>query len=159
MSIKTYTPSCVITEADRKWYLIDAEDIVLGRLASTVAMILRGKHKAIFTPHNDCGDHVVVINAEKVYLTGHKRENKMYYRHSGYPGGLKQQTAAQILDGRFPERVIEKAVQRMLPDGSLGRKVMKKLHVIAGSEHPYAAQKPEAFAFAERNPKNQKRGA
>lgn len=159
MSIKTYTPSCVVTEADRKWFLIDAEDVVLGRLASAAAMILRGKHKPVFTPHNDCGDHVVIINAEKVHLTGSKRENKIYYRHTGYPGGLKQRTAAQILDGRFPERVIEKAVQRMIPGGSLGRKVLKKLHIVAGPEHPYAAQKPEVLAFADRNPKNKKRGA
>lgn len=159
MSIKTYTPSCTVTEADRKWFLIDAEDIVLGRLASTVAMILRGKNKPIFTPHNDCGDHVVIINAEKIHLTGKKREDKIYYRHTGYPGGLKQRTAAQILEGRFPERVIEKAVQRMVPSGSLGRKVLKKLHIVAGPDHPYAAQKPEVFAFAGRNPKNKKRGA
>lgn len=159
MSIKTYTPSCKVLESDRKWILINAENIVLGRLASTVACMLRGKHKAVFTPHNDCGDHVVIVNAEKIYLTGHKREDKIYYRHTGYPGGLKQKTASEILDGRFPERVIEKAVERMIPDGPLGRQIMRKLHIYAGAEHPHAGQSPEIFHFEDCNSKNKKRGA
>lgn len=157
MSIKMYTPSQRIGESDRRWLLIDAEDVVLGRLASTVAKILRGKHKAIYTPNSDCGDHVVIINAEKIHLTGHKRQDKMYYRHSGYPGGLKQKTAAEILDGRFPERVLSKAIERMMPDGSLARQAMRKLHIYAGPSHPHAAQNPEVFAFGDCNEKNKKR--
>lgn len=159
MSIKMYTPSCKMEESARKWVLIDAEDIVLGRLASTIAKILRGKHKAIYTPNNDCGDHVVVVNAEKIHLTGHKRKDKVYYRHSGYPGGLKQQTAGEILDGRFPERVLSKAVERMMPDGPLARRAMRKLHIYAGATHPHEAQQPSLWSFAECNAKNKKRSA
>lgn len=159
VSIKMYTPSCKTEESARNWVLIDAEDVVLGRLASTIAKIIRGKHKATYTPHNDCGDHVVVVNAEKIHLTGRKRQNKVYYRHSGYPGGLKKKTAAEILEGRFPERVLSKAVERMMPDGSLARKAMKKLHVYAGPSHPHEAQQPTLLAFAECNDKNKKRSA
>lgn len=158
MSLKMYTPSCRITESERRWLLIDAEDVVLGRLASAIAKILRGKNKAVYTPHNDCGDHVVVINAAKIHLTGHKWRDKVYYRHSGYPGGLKMRTAEQVLEGRFPERVLEKAVERMMPDGSLARQALRKLHVYAGAEHPHEAQKPEVYNFSVENDKNKKRG-
>jgi large subunit ribosomal protein L13 len=157
MSLKSYTPACKVAENNRKWFLIDAESLVLGRLASAVACILRGKNKPCFTPHNDCGDHVVIINAEKIGLTGNKKEDKIYYRHSGYPGGLKQKTAREVLNGRYPERVIRSAVEGMIPDGPLGRQVLKKLHVYAKGEHPHAAQKPEVFDFAKCNSKNKKR--
>ncbi|MDR1597997.1 MAG: 50S ribosomal protein L13 [Holosporales bacterium] len=158
MSVNAYTPSCRVDEVGRRWLLIDATDLVLGRLASTVANILRGKHKAAFTPHNDCGDHVVIVNAEKIFLTGNKLKNKMYYRHSGYPGGLKETTAEKVINGRYPDRVIRKAVERMIPSGPLGRQVLRKLHVYAGSEHPHSAQQPEVFDFAILNSKNKKRG-
>ncbi|MDR1907592.1 MAG: 50S ribosomal protein L13 [Holosporales bacterium] len=158
MSVNTYTPSCKVSEGDRRWFLINAENLVLGRLASAVANILRGKNKAVFTPHNDCGDHVVIINAEKIFLSGNKLKDKVYYRHSGYPGGLKETTAGKILDGRFPDRVIRKAVERMIPDGPLGQQVLRKLHVYAGGEHPHSAQQPEVLDFAAKNSKNQKRG-
>lgn len=131
-------------EVERKWYLIDAEGKTLGRLASEVASILRGKNKPEYTPHIDTGDFVIVINAEKVVLTGNKLNKKIYYRHSGYPGGLKQATAAEMLQKR-PERVIELAVKGMLPKTSLGRKQAKKLHVYAGSEHKHQAQQPEVY--------------
>jgi large subunit ribosomal protein L13 len=150
--MKTY--SAKPGEVEKKWYVIDAEGVVLGRLASTVANILRGKHKPSYTPHIDCGDHVVIINAEKVALTGRKRADKVYYRHTGYPGGIKSATAAEILDGRFPERVIEKAVERMVPRGPLGRQQLRKLKVYPGSEHPHDAQQPEVLDFASRNAKN-----
>ena len=152
--MKTY--SVKASEVDKKWLLIDAEGLVLGRLASQIAMILRGKHKPSFTPHVDCGDNVIVINAEKVQLTGRKRQQKTYYRHTGYPGGIKGATAAQILDGRFPERVITKAVERMVPRGPLGRKQMTNLRVYAGTEHPHEAQLPEVLDIAGRNPKNKR---
>lgn len=153
--MKTY--SAKASEIEKKWVLIDAEDVVLGRLASTVANILRGKHKPTYTPHMDCGDNVIIVNAAKVRLTGKKRNDKIYYRHTGHPGGIKSQSAAEILDGRFPERVIEKAVQRMIPRGPLGRAQMRNLRVYAGGEHPHDAQQPEVIDFAARNPKN-KRG-
>lgn len=153
--MKTY--SAKPADIERKWWVIDAEEVVLGRLSSSVAMILRGKHKPTFTPHMDCGDHVVIVNADKVKLTGKKRANKTYYWHTGYPGGIKQRTAAQILDGKFPTRVVEKAVQRMLPKESpLARQQLTKLHVYAGSEHPHEAQKPQVLDFAARNPKNKR---
>ncbi|MDR2464094.1 MAG: 50S ribosomal protein L13 [Holosporales bacterium] len=152
-----YTPSCKLAETDRKWILIDAEGLVLGRLASKIANILRGKNKAIFTPHNDCGDHVVVINAGKVHLTGNKVKDKIYYSHSGFPGGLKEKTAEKILLGKYPSRVLLKAVERMIPDGPLGRRVFRKLHVYPGPEHKHVAQKPELFNFADENVKNKKR--
>ncbi|MEM6623927.1 MAG: 50S ribosomal protein L13 [Pseudomonadota bacterium] len=150
--MKTY--SMKASEIDRKWILIDAEGVVLGRLASIVAARLRGKHKASFTPHMDMGDHVIVINAEKVQLTGNKRAEKTYYRHTGYPGGIRSQTAAQILDGRHPERVVMKAVERMLPGGPLSRRQMTHLRVYAGTEHPHEAQEPEVVDVAAKNSKN-----
>ncbi|MDQ0340220.1 large subunit ribosomal protein L13 [Caldalkalibacillus uzonensis] len=131
-------------EVERKWYVVDAEGQTLGRLASKVASILRGKHKPEYTPHVDTGDFVIVINADKVHLTGDKLNKKIYYRHSRYPGGLKQFTAAEMLKNK-PERVIELAVKGMLPKGRLGRKQGKKLFVYAGSEHPHQAQKPEVI--------------
>src|SRR5690606_759054 len=129
----------------KKWVLIDAEGLVVGRLASIVANRLRGKHKPTYTPHVDDGDNVIVINADKVVLTGKKYTDKVYYWHTGYPGGIKERTARQILEGRFPERVIEKAVERMIPRGPLGRRQMKNLRVYAGAEHPHAAQQPETL--------------
>ncbi|MCS6878273.1 MAG: 50S ribosomal protein L13 [Geminicoccaceae bacterium] len=142
------------SEIERRWWLIDADGLVLGRLAAIIADRLRGKHKPIWTPHLDCGDHVVVINAEKVALTGRKREQKVYYRHTGYPGGIKQVTAGKLLEGRFPERVIEMAVSRMISRGPLQRKVLKKLHVYKGPEHPHAAQKPIPLDVGAMNRKN-----
>mgnify|MGYP002714892940 FL=1 len=150
--MKTY--SARPSEIERGWYLIDAEGLVLGRLAALLANRLRGKHKAMFTPHMDCGDHIVVINAEKVVLTGKKRTQKVYYRHTGYPGGLKEQRADKLLDGRFPERVIEAAVKRMVPRGPLGRDVLRKLHVYKGGEHPHQGQQPKSLDIAAMNRKN-----
>jgi large subunit ribosomal protein L13 len=141
-------------DIEKKWILIDAEGVVLGRLASIVAMRLRGKHKATFTPHMDMGDNVIVINAEKVQMTGNKRADKKYYWHTGFPGGIKHRTAGQILEGRFPERVIQKAVERMLPGGPLSRTQMGNLRVYAGGEHPHAAQNPEPLDVGSLNPKN-----
>ena len=142
-------------EADRKWIVVDAEGAVVGRLASFIAMRLRGKHRPDFTPHADVGDFVVVINAEKVALTGKKLTDKVYYRHTGHPGGIKEVTAGKLLGGRFPERVLEKAVLRMLPKESpLARAQFKKLRVYAGAEHPHDAQTPEVVDFKGRNPKN-----
>ncbi len=152
--MKTY--SAKPGEVEKKWVLIDAEGLVLGRLAALIATRLRGKHKPQYTPHVDCGDNVIVVNAEKVKLTGRKREQKVYYRHTGYPGGIKSRTAAQILDGAHPERVIEKAVQRMIPKGPLGRQQMRNLRIYAGPEHPHAAQNPETLDVAARNPKNKR---
>jgi|SRR5690554_3846359 large subunit ribosomal protein L13 len=131
-------------EVERKWLVVDAEGKTLGRLASEVAAILRGKHKPIYTPHVDTGDHVIVINAEKIELSGNKLQDKIYYRHTGYAGGLKQRTAGEMIE-KFPTRTIELAVKGMLPKNSLGRKMFKKLHVYAGPEHPHAAQKPENY--------------
>ena len=152
--MKTY--SAKPSEVEAKWLVIDPDGVVLGRLASEVAKLIRGKHKPTYTPHIDCGDHVVIINAEKVHLTGRKRENKVYYWHTGYPGGIKGRTAAKILDGAHPERVIEKVVERMVPRGPLGRDQMRKLRVYAGAEHPHEAQQPAVFDFASRNPKNKR---
>ncbi|MEM1343298.1 MAG: 50S ribosomal protein L13 [Pseudomonadota bacterium] len=150
--MKTY--SARPADIDKQWIVIDAEGVVLGRLASIVAMRLRGKHKATFTPHMDMGDNVIVVNAEKVLLTGNKRRDKVYYRHTGYPGGIKSRTAAQILEGRFPDRVITKAVQRMMPGGPLTRQQLTNLRVYAGPEHPHTAQQPEVVDLKSRNPKN-----
>ena len=138
----------------RRWYLVDAEDQTLGRLASRVAQILRGKHKPIYTPHLDTGDHVLVINAEKVALTGRKMDQKTYYRHSGYPGGLKEEPIKRVLE-QHPERVIEGAVRGMLPKGKLGRAMYKKLRVYAGSDHPHAAQQPVAIDLNNWPPQSQ----
>ena len=150
--MKTYTAKPA--DIDKKWIIIDAEGVVLGRLASIVAMRLRGKHKASFTPHMDMGDNVIVINAGKVQLTGNKRSDKIYYRHTGHPGGIKSRTAGQILEGEFPERVVTKAVQRMLPGGPLSRRQMTNLRVYAGAEHPHEAQQPEVVDVASMNSKN-----
>jgi large subunit ribosomal protein L13 len=144
-------------EVNKKWLVIDADGVVLGRLASEVAKILRGKNKTIFTPHIDTGDHVVVINAEKVKITGKKRTEKIYYRHTGHPGGVKSATPKFILEGNYPERVIEKAVERMLPkDSPLAREQFGKLRVYAGTEHPHTAQNPTVYDFAAKNPKNKR---
>ncbi|MFS8641186.1 MAG: 50S ribosomal protein L13 [Symbiobacteriaceae bacterium] len=129
-------------DVERKWYVVDAEGKTLGRLASKVAAILRGKHKPTFTPHVDCGDYVIIVNAEKIQVTGKKRTDKVYYRHSGYPGGLKATTFEQMI-ARRPERVLELAIKGMLPHNRLGRRMYRKLKVYAGPEHPHAAQKPE----------------
>lgn len=152
--MKTY--SAKPDEIEKKWLLIDAEGVVLGRLAARVATILRGKHKPIYTPHMDCGDNVIIINAEKIKLTGKKLSDKIYYRHTGYPGGIKSRTAGQILEGKFPERVVAKAVQRMIPRGPLGRQQLRNLRVYAGAEHPHEAQSPEVYDFAAENPKNKR---
>jgi large subunit ribosomal protein L13 len=143
-------------DVDKKWVIIDAEGLVVGRLASVVAMRLRGKHKPSYTPHVDCGDNVIIINADKVVFTGRKREQKVYYHHTGYPGGIKERTARFILDGRFPERVVEKAVERMLPRGPLFRQILGNLRVYKGAEHPHAAQQPQALDVAALNPKNKR---
>ena len=150
------TYSAKPSEVEAKWFLIDAEGLVLGRLAVIVANRLRGKHKTTFTPHIDCGDNIVIVNAEKVRLTGKKRSDKIYYRHTGYPGGIKSRTAGQILDGKKPEDVVIKAVTRMVPKGPLGRQQLKKLKVYAGAEHPHEAQAPEALDVAALNPKNKR---
>ncbi|MFT4782441.1 MAG: large subunit ribosomal protein L13 [Paracoccaceae bacterium] len=140
-------------DIDKKWILIDAEGVVLGRLASIVAMRLRGKHKATFTPHMDMGDNVIVINADKIQLTGNKRDNPNYW-HTGYPGGIKSRTTGQILEGKYPERVVTQAVKRMLPGNKLSRQVMTNLRVYAGGEHPHVAQAPEVLDVASMNKKN-----
>ena len=141
-------------EVDKKWIMIDANGLVVGRLASIVAMRLRGKHKASYTPHVDCGDNVIVINAAKVVLTGRKVEQKVYHKHTGYIGGIKERSAKTILAGRFPERIVEKAVERMLPRGPLARVQLGNLRVYAGPDHPHAAQNPEKLDIASMNRKN-----
>ena len=141
-------------DVEKKWLLIDAEGLVVGRLASIIANRLRGKHKASFTPHVDCGDNVIVINADKVRFTGKKATDKVYYRHTGHPGGIKETTPAKVLEGRFPERVIIKAVERMVPRGPLGRQQMRNLRVFAGSSHPHEAQQPEVLDVKSMNRKN-----
>jgi large subunit ribosomal protein L13 len=148
------TKSAKPHEVEKKWHLIDAEDLVVGRAAVVIANLLRGKHKTSFTPHVDCGDNVVVINADKVRFTGKKRTDKIYYKHTGYPGGLKEVTADKILDGRFPERILEKAVERMIPRGPLGRQQMRNLRVFSGTEHPHTAQNPEVLDVAAMSRKN-----
>jgi len=145
-------------EVERDWYVIDADGLVLGRLASLIAMRLRGKHKPAYTPHVDCGDHIVVINADKVAMTGNaKRDVKTYYRHTGYPGGIKGVTARHVLEGPYPERVIEKAVERMMPKTKLARAAIKKLHVYGGAEHKHEAQQPKPIDVASLNVKNAQR--
>jgi large subunit ribosomal protein L13 len=153
--MKTY--SAKPSEVERKWLVIDADGLILGRLASIISMRLRGKHKPMFTPHIDCGDNVIVINAEKVHLTGRKRSDKIYYWHTGHPGGIKQRTVDQILDGAHPERIVMKAVERMVKRTPLGRAQMRKLHVYAGPDHPHQAQTPEVLDVASMNPKNKRR--
>ena len=152
--MKTY--SAKPADIEKKWILIDAEGLVVGRLAAIVATRLRGKHKPTYTPHMDCGDNVVVVNADKAILTGNKLDQKKYYWHTGYPGGIKERTARKVIEGRFPERVVEKAVERMLPRGPLGRQQLGNLRVYAGDEHPHAAQQPETLDIAALNPKNQR---
>ena len=151
-AMKTY--SAKPSDVDRKWYIVDADGLVLGRLAVVVARMLRGKHKPMYTPNIDCGDNIVIVNAEKIRLTGKKRSDKTYYWHTGYPGGIKSRTAEAILDGDHPERVIEKAVQRMLPKTIMGRKQLTKLKIYAGSEHPHEAQSPIVLDVAAMNSKN-----
>ncbi|MAR88768.1 MAG: 50S ribosomal protein L13 [Thalassobaculaceae bacterium] len=152
--MRTY--SAKPSEIEKKWWIIDAEGLVLGRLATIVAMYLRGKHKPTFTPHMDCGDNIIIVNAEKVRLTGSKRTAKTYYWHTGYPGGIKSRTADKILDGDHPERVIQKAVQRMITRGPLGRVQMGNLKVYGGSEHPHEAQQPETLDVGAMNAKNKR---
>ncbi len=152
--MKTY--SAKASEIEKKWHIVDAEGVVLGRLAQAIAVVLRGKHKVTYTPHLDCGDNVIVINADKVKLTGKKLSDKIYYRHTGHPGGIKSQTAGQILEGRFPERVVEKAIQRMIPSGPLGRQQLRNLKVYAGTEHPHGAQEPQVLDVAGMNKKNKR---
>ena len=150
--MKTYNAPA---DVENKWIVIDATDVVVGRLASYVAKRLRGKHRADFTPHIDTGDHVVIINADKVKFTGRKMTDKVYYRHTGYPGGIKSTTPEKILNGRFPERALELAVKRMMPKESpLARKQFSKLHVYGGAEHPHEAQKPDTVDFKAMNRKN-----
>jgi large subunit ribosomal protein L13 len=148
------TYSAKPAEVEKKWVLIDAKGLVVGRLATLVAMRLRGKHRPTYTPHVDDGDNVIIINADKVVLTGRKREQKVYYHHTGFIGGIKERTAKSILEGRFPERVVEKAIERMLPRGPLGRKQLGNLRVYAGADHPHEAQQPEKIDIASLNRKN-----
>jgi large subunit ribosomal protein L13 len=143
-------------DIEKKWFVIDASGLVVGRLATIIATRLKGKHKPIYTPHVDCGDNIVVINADKVVFTGKKFTDKVYYWHTGHPGGIKERTARQLLEGRFPERVVEKAVERMVPRGPLGRRQMKNLRVYAGAEHPHVAQQPVVLDVAKLNSKNKK---
>ena len=141
-------------EVEKKWHIVDAENLVVGRMASIIANILRGKHKPSFTPHVDCGDNVIIINADKVKFTGNKLTDKVYYKHTGYAGGIKETTPQKILAGRFPERILEKAIERMIPRGPLGRQQMRNLRIFAGTEHPHEAQNPEVLDLASRNRKN-----
>jgi large subunit ribosomal protein L13 len=150
--MKTY--SAKASEIEKKWILIDADGLVVGRLASIIALRLRGKHKPTFTPHMDCGDNVIVINAAKALFTGDKLKKKVYYHHTGYIGGIKDRTAGAIMAGKFPGRVIEKAVERMLPRGPLGRRQLSNLRVFAGAEHKHEAQQPEKVDIAALNSKN-----
>lgn len=152
--MRTY--SAKPSEIDKKWWIVDAEGMILGRLATVLANYLRGKHKPTFTPHMDCGDNIVVINAEKVKLTGNKRTSKTFYWHTGYPGGIKSRTTDKILDGKHPERVLEKAVQRMISRGPLAREQMRNLRIYSGAHHPHEAQQPEVLDVAAMNPKNKR---
>ena len=150
MSTYTAKPS----DITKKWVIIDATNLVVGRLASIVALHLRGKHLPTYTPNMDVGDNVIIINAEKVKLTGNKLDQRKFFWHTGHPGGIKDRTQRQLLDGRFPERVLENAVRRMIPEGPLGRQQMRNLKVYAGSEHPHAAQQPVTLDVASMNSKN-----
>ena len=152
--MKTYSvrPSDIV----KKWYLVDATDLVLGRLAVVLANYVRGKHKVYFTPNIDCGDHVVVVNAEKIKLTGKKLNNHMHYWHTGYPGGIKSKSYAQILEGKNPQEAIQLAVKRMVPKGPLGKQQLKKLYVYSGDKHPHDAQKPEPIDLIAMNKKNKR---
>jgi large subunit ribosomal protein L13 len=148
------TYSAKPAEVEKKWVLIDGTGLVVGRLASLVALRLRGKHKPTYTPHVDCGDNVIIVNAEKVVLTGRKVQQKVYRHHTGYIGGIKERTAKFILEGKFPQRIVEKAVERMLPRGPLGRRQLGNLRVYKGPEHPHEAQQPEKLDVAAMNRKN-----
>lgn len=150
--MKTY--SAKPSEIEKKWILIDAKGLVVGRLASVIAMRLRGKHLPTFTPHMDTGDNVVVINADKVKLTGRKMDQSRFYWHTGYPGGIKDRTSRQIIEGKFPERVLENAIRRMMPGGPLSRQQLKNLRVYAGTEHPHEGQQPTVLDVASMNSKN-----
>lgn len=150
------TYSAKAADIQKDWVLIDAEGIVLGRLASVIALRLRGKHKPSYTPHMDDGDNVIVINADKVRLTGNKAKADIFYWHTGYPGGIKGKSKGEILEGKHPERVVEKAVERMLPEGPLARKQLKNLKVYAGAAHPHEAQSPKTIDVAAMNPKNKR---
>jgi large subunit ribosomal protein L13 len=152
--MKTYSQKPA--EIDKKWLLIDADGLVLGRLASIIATRLRGKHKPTFTPHMDGGDHIVVVNAEKVHLTGNKRRDSLFQWYTGYPGGLKERSKGAILEGKYPERVIVKAVERMLPRGPLGRRMMGHLKVYKGASHPHEAQQPQPLDVGSMNRKNKR---
>ena len=143
------TKSANASNVNKKWLLVDAEDVVLGRLASTVSNLLRGKHKSNYTPHVDCGDNVIIINAEKIKLTGNKLNDKTYYWHTGYPGGIKSRTAKKILEGKFPDRIIRLAVKRMIPKGPLGSQQISNMKVYNGSAHPHDAQAPEKLDISE----------
>ena len=151
--LKTTKPATPAT-VEKKWLIVDAEGLVVGRMASIIANVMRGKHKPSFTPHIDCGDNVIVINADKVRFTGNKLKDKVYYKHTGFAGGIKGVTAAKVLDGRFPERVLEKAVERMIPRGPLGRQQMRNLRLFKGAEHDHAAQNPEPMDIGSLNRKN-----
>lgn len=155
--MKTY--SAKPSEIDKKWFIIDANNLVLGRLASQVAKVLRGKHKPTFTPHMDCGDNVVIINADKIHLTGNKaniKDGKFYYHHTNHPGGIKETTAGKILAGKFPERVVKKAIERMISRNNLGRQQMSNLYVYSGQQHPHTAQTPTSLDIGSFNSKNKK---
>lgn len=152
--MKTY--SAKPADVEKKWVMIDAQGLVVGRLASIVAMRLRGKHKPTYTPHVDCGDNVIVVNAEKVVLTGRKLEQKVYHHHTGFVGGIKERSARSMMEGRFPERIVEKAVERMLPRGPLGRTQLGNLRVYKGPDHPHAAQTPEKLDVGAMNRKNKR---
>lgn len=152
--LKTYTAKP--SDIEKKWWLIDAEDLIVGRLATIVAKILRGKHKTTFTPNIDCGDYVIIINAEKIKLTGKKYAEKLYYWHTGYPGGIKDRTARQIMEGKHPERILEYAVSRMMSRGPLQRDLMTKLHIYKGNEHKHQAQNPQILDVGAMNRKNKK---
>ena len=141
-------------DVEKDWHIIDAEGLVVGRLASIIANVLRGKTKPTYTPHVDCGDYVIVINVDKVRFTGNKNTDKVYYKHTGHPGGIKETTPQKVLEGRFPERVLSKAVERMIPRGPLGRAQMKNLHLYAGTEHPHDGQTPKTLDVASMNRKN-----
>ena len=150
--MKTY--SAKPSDIEKKWVLIDAEGLVVGRVATLIANILRGKHKPTYTPHMDDGDYVVVVNAEKIVFTGNKTQDKVYHRHTGHPGGIKERRPFEILGGKFPERVLEKAVERMVPRGPLGRKQMTNLRIYAGPQHPHEAQNPQKLDVPAMNSKN-----
>jgi large subunit ribosomal protein L13 len=154
--MKTY--SAKAKDIVKNWVLIDAEGLVVGRAAAIIASRLRGKHKPTFTPHMDCGDNIIVVNAEKVVLTGRKPQQKTYYWHTGFPGGIKERKAGKILEGKFPERVLEAAVRRMLPGGPLKREQLRNLRIYKGPAHPHEAQNPVKLDVKSLNPKNALRG-